>query len=128
MNNVTDTDRANTLTEVRSEILNESTRSLLLINGGGAVAVATWLQAVWSEPWASSMLRPQVLGVGFLLAGVVLAAVCPALRYLSFFHTNTAKPLRNPIWWLQTGATALSVVAFIVGMANVVFGAWSALP
>ena len=127
MNDTTNIDRANTLTEVRSEVLNESTRSLLLINGGGAVAVATWLQAVWSEPWASSMLQPQVLGIGFLLAGVVFAAVCPFLRYLSFFHRNTTKPLKNPIWWLQALATALSVAAFIVGMVSVMKGAWSAL-
>lgn len=123
-----DTDRANTLTEVRSEILNESTRSLLLINGGGAIAVATWLQAVWSENWAASMLRPQVVGVAFLLAGVLLAALCPFLRYLSFFHPKTATPFKNPIWWLNAGATVLSLGSFLVGMAFVVLGAWRALP
>jgi polyferredoxin len=128
MNEASNMDRANTLTEVRSEVLNESTRSLLLINGGGAVAVAAWLQAVWPEPWAASMLLPQVLGIGFLLVGVVFAAVCPFLRYLSFFHRNTAMPLKNPIWWIQAGATTLSVVAFLVGMTNVMCGAWSALP
>lgn len=123
-----DTDRANTLTEVRSEILNESTRSLLLVNGGGAVAVATWLQAVWSEPWAASMLRPLVVGVGVLLAGVLFAALCPFVRYLSFLHPKTATPFRNPVWWVNAGATVLSLASFLVGMAFVVCGAWRALP
>jgi hypothetical protein len=123
-----DTDRANTLTEVRSEILNESTRSLLLINGGGAVAVATWLQAVWSESWAVQMLRPQIAGVAVLLAGVLLAAICPFVRYLSFLHPKTATPFRNPVWWVNAAATALSLMAFLVGMAFVVCGAWRALP
>jgi hypothetical protein len=123
-----DTDRANTLTEVRSEILNESTRSLLLINGGGAVAVATWLQAVWSESWAASMLRPQVVGVAVLLAGVLFAALCPFVRYLSFLHSKTATPLKNPVWWINAGATVFSLASFLIGMAFVVCGAWRALP
>jgi hypothetical protein len=123
-----DTDRANTLTEVRSEILNESTRSLLLINGGGAVAVATWLQAVWSETWAASMLQSQVVGIAVLLVGVLFAAACPFVRYLSFLHPKTVTPFKNPIWWVNAGATVLSLASFIAGMAFVVCGAWRALP
>jgi hypothetical protein len=121
-------ERANTLTEVRAETLNESTRTLVLLNGGGAVATATWLQAVWGEAWAAEMLRPQVIGAALLLAGALLAATCPYIRYLSFLHRNTLSPLRNPWWWCQTIATVLSLAAFGVGMSFVVIGAWRALP
>ena len=120
-------DRANTLTEVRAEILNESTRTLVLINGGGAVAVATWLQAVWEKTWAHSMLRPQVLGSAILLLGVAFAALCPFIRYVSFFHRNTLEPFRNPWWWVNAVASALSLFSFIAGMSFVVGGAWCAL-
>jgi polyferredoxin len=122
-----DTDRANTLTEVRAEILNENTRSLVLINGGGAVAVASWLQAVWGETWATSMLRPQIIGTAILLGGVMLAALCPMLRYMSFFHPKTLTPRKNPWWWTNAIASLLSVAAFAVGMGFVVAGAWCAV-
>ena len=122
------TERANVLTEVRSEILNESTRTLVLVNGGGAVAVATWLQAVWVEPWANSMLQPQLVGITILLAGVFFAAICPFVRYAGFFHPKTATPFKNPLWWVNAVATGLSSLAFLAGMGFVVGGAWCALP
>jgi hypothetical protein len=39
-------DMANVLTEMRAQILNERTKILLLINGGGAVALTTLFQAI----------------------------------------------------------------------------------
>lgn len=120
--------RANTITQVRAEALNHSARGLLIINGGGAIAVATWLQAVWDEPWATPMLSAQVFGAQWLIFGCLAAAVCPFLRYASGMHKNALTPFKNPVWWAHASATALSALFFLIGMLCVLHGARLALP
>lgn len=121
-------ERANLMTEVRAQILNEGMKGLFLINGGGAVALATWLQAVWGQPWAAPMLRWQIYGMGVFALGIVFAAVVPLARYLGSLHINTHNPPKNPWWWAHLIATTLSILSFAVASILIVFGALSALP
>jgi hypothetical protein len=121
-------ERANTLSEIRAEILNENSRGLVLINGGGAVSIATWLQAVWDKDWAQVMLQPQLVAICVLLVGVAFAVASPLVRFISFFHPKTNEPRSNPWWWANIVVRSLSLVAFVVGMGFAVAGAWCALP
>lgn len=117
---------ADSLTQARGETLIESTRSLILINGGGAVAIVAWMQSIWKEPSAISMLRLQAIGVICLSVGAFLAGICPIIRFCSFYVKK--KPLKNPLWWTLVVVTTLSALAFVAGMAIVVKGVWGALP
>ncbi len=56
MANSENTERANAISEIKNELFVESIKGLFLMNGGGAITLATWLQAVWEKEWATSML------------------------------------------------------------------------
>jgi hypothetical protein len=120
-------DRANTITEVKNQILSEGIKGLFLINGGGAVALATWLQAVWDKPWAAPMLTWQLYGMSVYALGVFFGAFSPLARYLVFLHKNTNTPTKNPWWWTHIAATVLSILCFAVASGFVVRGGLVAL-
>ena len=120
-------DRANTITEVKNQILSEGIKGLFLINGGGAVALATWLQAVWDKPWAAPMLAWQLYAIGTYALGVFFGAFSPLARYLVFLHKNTLTPQENPWWWTHIVVTVLSILCFAIASGLVVRGGLLAL-
>src|SRR5262245_61388425 len=120
-------DRANTITEVKNQLLSEGIKGLFLINGGGAVALATWLQAVWDRSWAGPMLTWQLYGMGVYALGVFFGALSPLARYLVFLHKNTNTPTKNPWWWTHLAVTILSTLCFALASALVVKGGFVAL-
>lgn len=124
---MTDTQRKNTITEVKNELFIESIKGLFLMNGGGAVALATWLQAVWDKEWSRPMLEWHLWGMGSFGFGVFAAGVSFVARFLVFYHPKTLTPLKNPIWWVHVVASLLSIVAFGVAAILVVKGGFAAL-
>lgn len=120
-------ERANVITEVKNRILSEGMKGLFLINGGAAVALATWLQAVWEKSWAVPMLELQLYGMGAFAFGVFFGAFSPLARYLVFLHKNTLDPPRNPWWWVHVAVTVLSILSFAIGAGLVVKGGFVAL-
>ncbi len=121
-------ERANLMTELRAQILNEGMKGLFLMNGGGAVALATWLQAVWGQEWAAPMIRWQVYGMAVFALGIFFGAFVPVARYLGSLHKNTLTPRKNPWWWTHLIATVLSILSFAVASGLIVCGALRALP
>ena len=121
-------ERANLMTELRAQILNEGMKGLFLINGGGAVALATWLKAVWGQPWAAPMLRYQVYAMLAFAVGIVFGAFVPLARYLGSLHKNTLHPQKNPFWWAYIILTVSSILSFAVASGLVFCGALKALP
>ena len=120
-------DRANVLTQVRNQILNEGFKGLVLINGGGAAALALFLQAIWDKPSAAAMREYLLIGIGSLLLGTAFAAILFLARYVSFFHPNTNIPTRNPWWWTTIVLVLLSLACFLFGMGTAVNGGFVAL-
>jgi hypothetical protein len=59
--------------------LNEAFNSLVLLHGGGAVALIAFLQENWGECPALSKII--VSGIGFLVVGLIIAIPIPLLRY-----------------------------------------------
>lgn len=121
------TDRANTVTEVKNELFIETIKGLFLMNGGGAIALATWLQAVWEKDWATPMLSWQLWGMAVFGAGVFLAGLGYLLRFLAFFHPKTNDPPKNPLWWGHVVASTVSVISFALAVGLVVIGGFAAL-
>src|SRR5690349_892603 len=62
----------------RANLLTEAFKGLLVINGGGVVALLAFLQAIWEK----TALRQIVLvGIGWMLAGLVVALFSMFLRF-----------------------------------------------
>jgi hypothetical protein len=120
-------DRANTLTQTRNQILTEGFKGLVLINGGGAGALAVFLQAILDKPVAAGMMWYLLIGIASLLVGTALAAILFLARYLSFFHPNTNILIRNPWWWTTIVLVMLSLACFLFGMGAAVWGGFVAL-
>jgi hypothetical protein len=120
-------ERANVLTQTRAQILNEGSKGLILINGGGAVALAAFLQAIWGNSDFGPMRWWILVGISLLVMGTAISALIFLTRYLGGFHMNTTIPTQNPWWRLQIALTLLAVICFIAGMGSAVFGGFNAL-
>ncbi len=119
--------RAISNTEQRGAALLESARGLVVINGGGAVALGALLGQTWDKANAAAM-RPWVLvGILVLVFGVTLASVLPYLRYRNSFHPDREILGKSPWWRWHHRCTVASVVAFVVGMVIAVIGGFRAL-
>ena len=120
-------DHRGTLTQVRNHILIEGFKGLTLIYGGGAAALAAFLQAIWDKPNAAPMRVWLLSGVSILLLGTAISAVVFVARYLTFFDPNSAVPGRSRMWRATFVLVAVAVGCFVVGMGAAVLGAFVAL-
>ena len=113
-------------TEQRAEVLNQAFRGLLIIHGGGAVALLAYLQAVGDKNPALSKII--LVGILLLVVGLVLAVLFMTFRY----HTSLEDQRGNPNWrtWRRWVFVFLygSVAAFAFAMLVLVFGALRTLP
>jgi hypothetical protein len=123
---VIDTDRAYTVTETKNLLFIENIKGLFLMNGGGAVALATWLQVVWEKEWASAMLWWQLWAMLMFAFGVFWAGVGYLARFLAFYHKNAEHPVENPAWWLHIASVTLSIILFAVASILIVKGGFVA--
>lgn len=71
-------------TRQRDEANREGVRGLLIINGGGAVALLAFLQAIW--PDNKLLAKYVVIGIGAFAIGVFLAGLSNFLRYHASFN------------------------------------------
>ena len=73
------------LMKQRNEAIAELVKALLIINGGGAVALLAFLQSAWVQEKA--LVVPVAYAVSVLGFGSLLAAACHLLRYhASWYH------------------------------------------
>ena len=113
--------------EQRTDIAAHGMRGLFLINGGGAVALLAFLQAVWTTgaalvPYIASALVLFALGLGF-------AASVPFIRIAAsgeYEDGNTNSGDRYSLW--HRLLEKLSIGAFLVGVLVVVIGVFANLP
>jgi hypothetical protein len=119
--------RANVLTQTRNQILNEGFKGLVLLNGGGAAALAAFLQAIWDKPSAEPMRFYLLIGIGLLLIGAAFASILFLVRYIAFFHRHTDTPPKNPWWWGMIVLILLSLLCFLGGMTSAVIGGLKSL-
>jgi hypothetical protein len=122
------TERDNLMTQLRAEMLLEGTKGLVLINGSGSVALATWLQAVWEKSWAAPMLWWHVSAMMAFGIGVGFAGIVSFVRYLASLHRNSTTPKKNPWWWTHLIATLISTLCFTVAVVLIATGCYRALP
>ena len=125
--------------KIRAQIDQESTRSVLLVNGGGSVALLALLPVVIEH---ASLVRAILIGLSCWLLGLFLAVVHSILRrkcsriYEQFDWKPPAGKLSLPFakreWKLgeptvcscSWGCLYVSVGLFLVGGLAVVVGGW----
>jgi hypothetical protein len=110
-------------TRQRDEASKEGVRGLLLINGGGSVALLAFLQAIWAVD--KQLAKYVVIGIIFFAIGVAFAGVASFLRYHASFNFQPGKKDR---WLLYRrgyiGCWYTSLSLFLAGSGVVVSGAW----
>jgi hypothetical protein len=118
--------QASDFTEQRNEALGEGVRGLFLMNGGGAVAMLAFLQAIWKDQ--PLLARYVVVSIAFLAAGVFLAGLVQFFRYHASFNFQGGRLRAFRTYRVLCLAAACSSLAvFLVGLLVVVSGAWRVL-
>jgi formate hydrogenlyase subunit 3/multisubunit Na+/H+ antiporter MnhD subunit len=115
-----------TPTKARQEVITESVRGLFIINGGGAVSLLAFLQAIWKD--SPSLARIVLAGLLFMAAGLVFAAFVNYFRYHASFEHQSGNESeyqknRSRVMWFQK----LSIASFVVSVLVLVIGAYVVL-
>ena len=106
---------AERFTDQRDEASLAGVRGLLLINGGGAVALLAFLQAVWDKD--KDLVRIVVYGIAILGVGTFIAGLSHFLRYhasYNFQEGNTAR-----FWWFRRGYIACWYVSLLCFLGTI---------
>jgi hypothetical protein len=115
------------ITVSRAEALTEGIKTLLLANGGGAVALLAFLQEIWIN--TPALARPILRGLGGMTAGLVLALLVPVFRY---FHSHASRRIsvddRRTLYWYCMFACYLASILFFAGSVAFLILSASASP
>jgi hypothetical protein len=111
-------------TRQRDQAASELVRGLLIINGGGAVALLAFLGAIWSSPGAVALAKPTIGALWILSLGALFAAAFHLLRY-----ETSMRQQRNDSSWetfrsLYLTSAVVSLFCFFVGVSLLAFAAW----
>src|SRR5207244_4925901 len=113
-------------TEQRNDALREGVKGLFLMNGGGALALLAFLQAIWTDN--PRLAESVVVSIAFLAFGVLLAGLVQFFRYHASFNLQSGKDRAFKAYrGLYLAAAYASLVTFLVAMVVIVSGAWFSL-
>ena len=113
------------LSEAKEAYLREGTKGLTVINGGGAIALLAFLQAIWDKPGAGDLRANVLWGICFLIGGVAVSSLIYLARHIAWVKNHT----RSPQFWYVTANRIMpivSILCFIAGMGLTVYGGFSA--
>jgi len=122
--------RARTETKRRDEMYIHGVRALIILNGGGAVALLAFLGQVWAK--SEALPSGVIFGMSSLVAGCFFTGTLHFLRYYTSLHWSREifLPLvRTKIKigkWLASASLLLagvSLACFLVGMTFVISAA-----
>ena len=99
----------------------------MLINGGGAAGLTTFLAAVWDKDPTGVLRSWVVAGIAVLLLGVAIAASIYLFRYVQFVKKQGTPT--DP--WFRLSNRVLpgfAISCFVIGMGLAVVGTFKTLP
>jgi len=106
---------------VRAEIANQHTRSILIINGGAAIALLAFLKEVWEKDVHLAQLI--VVSLLFFSFGVACAGISNWLRYETSLRYQSKRSSRH-CWSLASNTVqVLPFLCFVAGSSILGFGA-----
>ncbi|MBI3355996.1 MAG: hypothetical protein HY038_04360 [Nitrospirae bacterium] len=117
---------ASDFTEQRNDALREGVKGLFLINGGGAVAMLAFLQAIWKDQ--PQLAKPVIECISIFAFGLFLAGLVQFFRYHASFNFQSGRSRAFRVYrCLYLGVAYSSLVAFFVSTLVVIAGAWCSL-
>jgi hypothetical protein len=109
------------LSEAKERYVLEGQRTYIAINGAGAIALLTFMQAMWDKTGAASLKIWILFGVLSFAAGVVIGAATFPVRHWAFVHNVSDE--RHFIYRLMYRyMPAATLVAFLVGIGLPMLG------
>jgi hypothetical protein len=98
--------------ELRAQIDAEQIKALLLINGGGAIALLTILPKVFDIPALNFMIKPILIGLLALTMGLVFAVISNQFRrYCSHhFELHDMQPPKGKFLGITLWAPTICVI------------------
>lgn len=116
-------------TERRDQMAVHGLRSLLILNGGGAVALLAFLQAIWDKPNAAGLVPWILSGIIPFLLGAAASGWVHFLRYdATVEYQMGRRPSAKAMTHRHKFLTAFGYILFLLGMLIVVLGAFQNLP
>ena len=113
----------------RDGMAEQGLKSLLLLNGGGAIALLAFLQAIWIKDGMLALVPWIVAAIVCVVLGAATAGAVHFLRYMaSMTYQTEGKDEGRKMTWVHGLATIASFVFFLLGMGIVVRGALLNLP
>ncbi len=107
----------------RATVFTESVKALLLINGGGAVSLLAFLQAVWDrEP---DLARITLVGIALMSLGIVFALLIQPFRITHSKIVEREGDRKTFFWASYVTAHYLSITAFLFSTAYLVWNGMS---
>lgn len=122
-------DKAWTHAVRRDGMAEQGLKALLLLNGGGAVALLAFLQAVWVKEGMLALVPWIVVAISCLVLGAATAGAVHFLRYItSITYQKDGADEGRKMTKIHGWATVIPFVFFLLGMAVVATGALQNLP
>lgn len=116
----------NNPTERRDKMWEQSARLLGLMNGGSAVALLAFVQAIWQD--MAELVVWVVYGLVVFAVGLALATIIPQLREATVLNWRSNNPTAKKYQCLYRWTAKLSVLSFLVGVGIVAYGILTNLP
>lgn len=121
-------------TKQRDQAASDLVRALLIINGGGAVALLVFLQATlfqaenFSRSTIIALTTPTIIAVVILSFGAALGAAFHLFRYqASWYRQSGEDPKWKMFQRLYLISASLSLFSFLAGIVVIAVGVWNAL-
>ncbi|RDE24036.1 hypothetical protein DV711_00035 [Motiliproteus coralliicola] len=107
----------------RAGLLTEAYKGLLIVNGGGIVALLGFLQAIWAT--SPELARITLCGIALLALGLTAALAIPFLRYHHSHHAQRREQRgesgsKTIYWYLFYCCQWFSIAAFGGGVLYLV--------
>ncbi len=104
-------------------------RSLLVVNGIGALTLGAFLALAIPVAEAEDLLPFILMAIALHTLGLVLAVSLAWTRYMArrYEDHRDARGNRNPWWWMTVLVSIASVLLFVAGVGLVVYGGFTQL-
>jgi hypothetical protein len=115
------------LSEAKERYVLEGQRTYIAINGAGAIALLTFLQAMWDKTNTVPLRFWILLGILSFAVGVIIGAATFPVRHWAFVH-NASHENFFVYRMMYRYMPAATLVAFLLGIGLPLLGVWLVSP
>jgi divalent metal cation (Fe/Co/Zn/Cd) transporter len=107
--------------------MNRVFQGLITLNGGGAVALLAFLQAIWRNNRDDTLVYYVLWGIVWFAIGLALAVLYQIFRYHTSMAHQKGSAAYRPFQWMYRTFMYTSLVCFGVAIGTLVLGAFTSL-